>query len=291
MGLLWGISKTAFPSPPRILRVLFTAALIGVVMLYLLQNHMIYHPRRYQAQPNLLPGTIRLKYDIEADGTSWRQVSFYVPPKSAPTKAPDRLWVLFGGNASLALEWVDLINQVIDTRAGYLLVEYPGYGFSEGAPSQKSILATSEKALSMLAAHLKVPAATLERHLGIVGYSLGCAAGLQFTVGHPAEKVLLIAPFTSTSDMAKHRVGWPLCLLLREKYDNVACLRQLLSRAKSPAITILHGGRDMIIPAKMSRELARLSSKIDYHEYPHADHLSVMKYGNNLLLNVMKATR
>ena len=78
---------------------------------------------------------------------------------------------------------------------------------------------------------------------------------------------------TVAADMARRRVGWPLCYLLLHNYDNRARLGELAKRDKPPSVSILHGTNDEIIPVAMGRELAELyPDMIAFQETPHADH-------------------
>ncbi|MFH0794481.1 MAG: hypothetical protein V2A74_10675, partial [bacterium] len=102
---------------------------------------------------------------------------------------------------------------------------------------------------------------------------IGAAAGLNYAVRHPVRRVVLVSPFTSLSDMARRAVGWPLCKLLLEDYNNRARLRQLANRKNPPTVAILHGANDDIIPVGMGRELSEtFPEMIAFTEIPHCDH-------------------
>src|SRR5690606_23658858 len=102
-------------------------------------------------------------------------------PSSAEdaTTVPATLWILFSGNASLALHWTDVVRKAPDTNAGYLLIEYPGYGESEGKPNPSTIAEATEAAIVALAEHFNVDQSILEgRKIRLLGYSLGAAIAL-----------------------------------------------------------------------------------------------------------------
>jgi len=88
--------------------------------------------------------------------------------------------------------------------------------------------------------------------------------------------VVLVAPFTSLKDMARRTVGWPLCHLLLDHYDNRARLLELRTREPMPGIDIFFGGNDDLVPASMGRELAALDSRVRSHEYKGAGHNDVL---------------
>src|SRR4029453_13916521 len=91
-----------------------------------LQGFLIYHPRPYApvVLAALPPHLVEIAYDT-AQGP---QVAFYLPPYHRPKHPPEALWVLFHGNGSLALEWLENLHLDLKTHTGFLLIDYPGYG-------------------------------------------------------------------------------------------------------------------------------------------------------------------
>jgi pimeloyl-ACP methyl ester carboxylesterase len=73
-----------------------------------------------------------------------------------------RIWVAFGGNSSLALDWTWLIAQDADPGDAFLLIDYPGCGKSDGYARVGSTRAAADKALDVLAVHLGVPEDEIE---------------------------------------------------------------------------------------------------------------------------------
>lgn len=254
--------------------------------LFLTQRQMIYFPIAYSEHYlSKLPGRmIELTYQISCG----EQTVFYLPPRVNPQQKPEPLWVLFNGRAALALDWLELIKDFPDENAGFLLVEYPGYGKCKGKPSAKRILESNEAALMRLAQYLQADTTELEKHLNILGYSLGTGTSLQFAVRHPIERIILIAPFISLVDMARLAVGSPLCQLLIDRYDNRAHLGKLLKRSKPPVVHIFHGDADDTVPFSMGQELARLHrEKIIFHHIPGSNHINIINLARNQLLEVM----
>jgi len=250
---------------------LIGAALAGASFLFIMQRRMIYFPRRYE--PRYALGLPSNTFELEYETSAGHQTAFYAAPLDAPGKPPRRLWMLWGGNAALALDWLDLIEKARDGQSGFLLIDYPGYGKCQGKPSMKRIEESSEGALRALATRLHVDPARLESDLNVIGHSLGAAAALQFAAGHPVRQAILISPFTSLADVARGIVGWPLCQLALDRFDNRARLSELAARGRPPGVLVLHGDADQVIPVRMGRELARMFPRmISYREIHGADH-------------------
>ena len=260
--------------------------LIGLVtLLYLFQDRMIYYPRRYSAADLDLAGSrvtpIRFR---TAEGN---QTAFYVSPDAASRSFPGGVWVVFGGNATLALDWRDFAERY-PGGSGFLLVDYPGYGVCEGRPDPRSILESTRGALRALAAHAGVDSAELLQGVSLLGHSLGAAAALQAGAVIPARQILLIAPFTSMRAMAKRSVGVPLAYLLRHDFDNEARLGEILRSPHPPDVAIVHGGNDEVIPVSMGRALARShAGAVRYLEIQGGTHNSVIALQESLLYGEM----
>ena len=261
---------------------------IAIPLLLLVGQHaMIYHGRPYRPsyQARLPPGAAELRYSTPQG----RQLSFYIAPRNRGLRGPKRVWAMFPGNASLALDWTHFIAQAPDPDDGFLLIEYPGYGASEGSASPASIDEAAEKTFDELVVKLAIDRQLLDGRMNVIGLSLGCGAALQFSARHPVGKVILIAPFTSLQDSARRLVGFPLCHLLLHNFDNRARLAELAARPLAPTVTIFHGSDDITVPPRMGRELARSFPKITaYHEIGGADHNSVLPEALQEIYEAMK---
>jgi len=271
-----------------------TVKLVGWAALYLcgglvvastaawyLQRYLIYHPRPYASVTlTALPlHLVELAYGT-AQGP---QVAFYLPPRDSLTHAPEALWVLFHGNASLALEWLAHLPSGRQTNAGFLFIDYPGYGKSTGRSSRDAIVASFEAALQTLQQRHPAVRSAVERSLNVLGYSLGAAAALELAIRYPTQHIVLLAPFTSMHDIASHIVVWPITALLRERFDNLQALKILAQRRVPPAVTIIHGDADEVVPVAMGRALARsFPAMVTYHELPGVTH-SILAHAAPLL--------
>jgi pimeloyl-ACP methyl ester carboxylesterase len=257
-----------------VLRILVLTALTVVVLLLLFQQFLIYHPRRYSADAFArYPFLIPLGYTT-AQG---RQQAYYSQQSVYPVQLPHRLWIVFPGNASRALDWVDFLNPPPDSRDGFLLIDYPGYGECEGSPSPVAIQASADGAFACLAQSLHSQPEILEKHINLLCQSIGCATGLNFAVGHPVDRIILLSPFTSLREMAQRMVGWPLCWLLLHNFDNRVRLRELAARQHPPKVMIFHGDADTTVPIAMGRQLASMfPGMISFREIPGAEHNTIL---------------
>ena len=263
---------------------------IGLVVVitaaWYLQRYLIYHPRPYApvVLAALPPHLVEIAYDT-AQGP---QVAFYLPPHDSPTHAPEALWVLFHGNGSLALEWLEHLLPGLKTHTGFLLIDYPGYGKCTGRSSRDAIIASFDVAMHTLQQRYPAVRPAVERSFNVLGYSLGAAVALELATRYPTQHIVLLAPFTSMYDIASHMVVWPITALLRERFDNLQALTTLAQRPVPPAVTIVHGEADEIVPAAMGRALAQsFPAMITYHELPGVTH-SILERAAPLLVQAIE---
>lgn len=122
----------------RMLRVLVALLLIVVAPLFLFsacQSKFIYMPRPYQSE---VVGNWQQHTGgkpIEFTTSQGSQRAFL----QGNLKSPRNLWIVCGGNATLALEWSPWLAANGPTEDAWLIVDFPGYGDSDGTPNPATI--------------------------------------------------------------------------------------------------------------------------------------------------------
>ncbi|MBW2291103.1 MAG: alpha/beta hydrolase [Deltaproteobacteria bacterium] len=149
------------------------------------------------------------------------------------------------GNGELIDYWAQPFTELLSSGVGVMLVEYPGYGRSGGAPSQGSITQI------MLAAYDFIVAQPGVDNEAIVAYgrSLGGGAACVLATERPLSALVLESTFTSVRAMAP-RLGFPSAMIV-DPFDNL----QVVSSLDIPVL-VLHGEHDMLIPVSHGEALA-----------------------------------
>jgi uncharacterized protein len=213
-------------------------------LLFAAQRWLIYPGRsiRVPAQPPALAGL----ESLWLESGSGRTEAWFLPGAGHHPQRRQPVALFFHGNG----EVIDFLpEQVAGLRAqglGVLLVEYPGYGRSPGAPSERRIIATAVAAFQAMARRPDVDPSRIVAF----GRSLGCAAACALADRQPLRALILQAPFTSTRPFAR-RLLLP-GFLVRDLFDN----RAALGRFAGPVL-ILHGRHDDVVPFAHGEELAR----------------------------------
>jgi len=138
------------------------------------------------------------------------------------------------------------------TAAGsaVLMVDYRGYGKSEGRPSEKGLYADAEAAYDWL-----VAAGWAPERIVVHGESLGTAVAVELASRRQCAGLVLEAPFTSGSDMAG-RVLPVLGPLVFRAFDS----KSRIGAVRAP-ILVIHGDRDGVVPFEQGEALFRAASE------------------------------
>ena len=128
-----------------------------------------------------------------------------------------------------------------------LIFDYPGYGKSEGNPSEKGCYAAALAAYQWLTKNEHIPA----EQIILFGSSLGCAVAVELARQLSHRALALISPFTSIPDMAQIIYPWlPARWFVRSRFDSLA----KISECRGP-VFIAHGDCDQVVPYWQGKRL------------------------------------
>jgi uncharacterized protein len=252
--------NTTIPSQGKrpvncILRGLFLMVMVGLIPLGLIigcQSSMIYFPRPYP------PGTVA-NWETRTQG---KTVNFTCSQGlqqaflQGNLQSPRNLWVVCGGNGTVALDWSEWLATNAPKEDAWLLFDMPGYGACEGEPNPGRITESLRVALPEASRQLGWANPPPTGRLRFFGHSLGSAVCLMAASEFGIQQGVMVAPFTSTMDMTKVVTGLPLGFLVYHRFDNAARLDELAARGPGQ-VAILHGSDDEVIPLSMSQTLVR----------------------------------
>lgn len=230
-----------------------------IAALYALQDQMLFFP-----QPVIGAGPsgsdIELVELAADDGTPLR--GWLV--KSERTPAP--LLVYFGGNAE-EVSWLAAARVELSGWS-LLLMNYRGYGRSQGRPSETRLFADALRLYDWAAARPDVDA----QRIAGMGRSLGSGVAVYLATQRALAGLVLVTPFDSITAVAqRHYPFLPVRWLLRHRFDS-------LSRAGAiavPTLTLIAGRDTIIPPAHAKRLYERWPGPKRWIEFPGADHDSI----------------
>jgi fermentation-respiration switch protein FrsA (DUF1100 family) len=217
--------------------------LLGV-LLFLMQERMVFLANLPGRQLEATPRDAGFDYvDVSmktADGISLHGWYVYAPnPRGT---------VLFlhgnAGNISHRLDSIAIFHELgLDT----FIIDYRGYGQSEGKPGEEGTYRDAEAAWEYLVTERGQDPARIV----VFGRSLGGGVAAWLATRHKAAALIVESSFTSAVDMAAHLYPFmPVRLISRLQYP----VADYVARAESPVL-IVHSRNDEIIPFAMGEAL------------------------------------
>ncbi len=242
-----------------------TAAIVGYLTLVgigcAVQERLIF-PRHFAANATLDPVPPRERWWIDQADSSGRTEAWVeiAPGRSAENPGPAVIY--FHGNGEIIQEIPELVWRLYLNRGiTVAILEYRGYGLSEGTPGQDAITSDALALHTKLVTHPAIDPDRLIYH----GRSIGGGAAAQLAEREPPAALILETTFTSVTAMAR-RFLVP-AFLLRHPYRTDRVLKDF-----DRPVLIMHGDTDNIIPVSHGRKLHKLSPTSEYHEFPNEGH-------------------
>ncbi|MBY5923128.1 alpha/beta hydrolase [Ferrimonas balearica] len=148
----------------------------------------------------------------------------------------------FGGNAESVIYGKAALARSLPGCTLYL-VNYPGYGGSEGTPEESAIHSAALAIYDALAPGHQTASA--------IGRSLGGSVAIQLAHQRPLSRLALLTPFDSMVALARHHYPFfPVSWLLRERYEIVP----MASALHLPTLVVL-AEADRVVPRARSEAL------------------------------------
>jgi len=183
----------------------------------------------------------------------------------------------FHGNGEIAADYTDIATLYSGIGLTLLVVDFRGYGRSDGSPSAGTMIADAVATFDLMPEVL-TETGTEAGSLYVMGRSLGSAAAVAVAqrAGAAIGGLILESGFSDTFGLIA-RIGGPSLEGVTEQrdgFDNAGILETL-----SVPTLVIHGREDRIIPVDDGRELHRRAGTLNKRmvEIPRAGH-------NDLLL-------
>ena len=212
-------------------------------MLENLIRQFLYYPEPIapdEPLPSYIRGAAEVRIATPRDQTV--HGLYWPAPEGRPTI------LFFHGNAQTVFEWALIAEELAPLACGLLLIDYPGYGKSPGAPSEPANYDAGEGALQWLLRDRQVPPGQIL----IFGKSLGGGVACEIAQNRPVGGVILESTFTSIPAVLKHLIPFlPAGAALKtEIYDSLAKIPLIAA-----PVLVVHGTADDLIPVTEGQTL------------------------------------
>ena len=178
---------------------------------------MIYYPtREIEQTPDRLGWKFEDLYLTTADGV--RINGWFIPAARSLPSSPITLLFLHGnaGNISHRSDKLAILREL---GADVFIIDYRGYGHSEGAPNEQGTYRDAQAAYEYLTKTRGID----PRHIIVYGESLGSAVAVDLAAKQPVAGVVIEESLTSVADVGQKMFPFmPVRLLVRNKYDTLS---------------------------------------------------------------------
>jgi len=158
--------------------------------------------------------------------------------------------VIFHGNAG-NITHRDFLLRALNGERGYtvLLIDYHGYGKSEGTPTEKNLYLDGDASIQWLR---KVKGIGPEQ-IVLFGQSLGSGVAVELATRYSFKGVILETPFASTASAARYHFPYncfPVSVLVVDTFDNLSKIESI-----NCPLLLVHGTKDTIVDKRESEKL------------------------------------
>ncbi|MBT5231031.1 MAG: alpha/beta hydrolase [Methylococcales bacterium] len=167
-------------------------------------------------------------------------ISSYFLPNPKANKA----LLLFHGNAGNASDRLPEAEVFHSYGLNVLLMDYRGYGLSEGSPSEGGIYKDAAAGLAYLQAQ-----GFRTEEIFLYGRSLGTTVAVELAQYHPYAGLILLSPLSSGKNVAKYRgISWLI------PFQNPFNSLEKIPKNTAPLL-LVHGEQDRVLPINMGQDL------------------------------------
>ncbi|HUJ10715.1 MAG TPA: alpha/beta hydrolase [Verrucomicrobiae bacterium] len=295
------------------LLLLFTAFAAILLFLRWREPHMLYYPDR---DLEATPDQIGLNYDdvtlVASDGVKingWlvHGVHAVVAPVSgalsvaagtaATTKSPVTV-LFFHGNAGNISHRLDKLQILAGLGADIFIIDYRGYGRSEGSPNEIGTYRDAEAAYEYVTKRVAgEPRAALAARgaamssrgnpsaVVVYGESLGSAIAVDLATKHPVGGVIIEEAFTSIGDVGQKMFPFlPVRWLVRNKYDTLS----KIGRINAPLL-MFHSREDEFFNIRHAQRLLAAAKEPKQLVELHGDHNDAFAVSAETYRNALRA--
>ena len=227
------------------------------ILLFLFQEKLIFFPQKLESSYKF---TFEQKFEEVSIKTEDNKLLNAILFKADSSKG-----VIFylHGNAGSLSSWGDVAMTYTDLNYDVFMLDYPGYGKSEGIINgQNKLFQDIETAYDTLKTKYS------ENKIIVLGYSIGTGLAAKVASTNSPRLLILQAPYYSLTDMMRHTYPIIPTFILKYKLETA----EYIKSCKMPII-VFHGDQDEVIyhgsSLKLQNEFKKSDTLITLHGQGH----------------------
>lgn len=241
----------------RLLKIAVSSYILICVAVYFLQEKIIFHPDKLDKTYQF---TFEQPFEELSIKTKTGNLLNGVLFKSAISKG-----VIFflHGNAGAIDRWGSVAKAYIDLNYDVFVLDYPGYGKSDGTIDNETQLFED-----IQSAYEEIKTRYSENKIVIVGFSIGTGPAAKIASQNNPRLLILQAPYYSLADLMQKNFKILPPFLLKYKFET----HRYLKNCRMPVI-VFHGDADETIyygsSVRLQKEFKQGDTLITLHEQQH----------------------
>jgi len=245
--------------PWRLARIILAVVIISLILLMTFEDRLIFFPTKYPdgywavdelpASEGEIAPRIEDCHFAASDGMKlhgWYCTPIRREGANIVPLAADMVLLWFHGNAGNISYRYDMIRAMMNLPVQVFIVDYRGYGKSEGKPNEPGLYLDAQAAWDYLIGPRRVAAGRIV----IFGKSLGGVPAIDLATRVDAAGLIVQSSFTSAADMAATLVPFLPRAFLRARMDSLEKIQQV----HCPKLFI-HSQADEVVPYKLGHRL------------------------------------
>ncbi|MBN8701270.1 MAG: alpha/beta fold hydrolase [Chitinophagales bacterium] len=241
----------------RTLKLVVGLYILICILLYFFQEKLIFFPEKLESDYKF---TFDQKFEEVSIKTTDSKFLNAILFKADTSKG-----VIFylHGNAGSLRSWGNVAKTYTDLHYDVFMLDYPGYGKSEGAINgQSDFFQDIQNAYDTLKTKYS------EDRIIVLGYSIGTGLAAKIASTNNPRLLILQAPYYSLTDMMRHTYPIIPTFILKYKFET----DEYIKNCKMP-IVIFHGDQDEVIyygsSLKLQKEFKQQDTLITLHGQGH----------------------
>lgn len=262
-----------------ILAAILIATLLIVIMITALEKRMIYYPAKYPEgfwNPEAFSVTVTDVWFTADDGV---RLHGWFAEGEEPKIGRTLLW--FHGNAGNITHRLDNMRDLLELGIDVFIIDYRGYGKSEGEPDEEGIYKDGRAAYDYLVGEKQVRG----EDIVLFGRSLGTAVAVEVATQRTVGGIILESAFTDAKAMVRILMPFlPVGAIISSRFDSIGKIKNI----RVP-ILFTHGDRDSIVPIELGKQLYEAANPPkEFYIIRGADHNDTYIVGGREYYQVIK---